>query len=693
MKKIIHIVAVVCLVIGALPTFAQLDRSQQPKAGPAPRIELGQYQTFEMANGLKVIVVEDHKLPRISFSLRIDNDPVMEGEFKGYVDATGSLLKTGTTSRSKAQIDDEIGFIGAGLYSSSSNVSGSCLTKFTDKFLSVFSDVILHPSFPEDELTKWKKQTISSIEMSKTDPNAISENVSRILVYGKEHPYGEVVTATSVEKVSIEKCKEYYNTYFRPNVSYLVMVGDINLKQAKELSNKYFSKWKKAQVPNHSYNFPKAWNGNRVIFIDKPGAVQSVINITYPVDLKPGSSDQIKARVANGILGGGGFSARLFGNLREKHSYTYGAYSSLSADRLCGSFDAGASVRNSVTDSAVYQFLYEMKRITTEKATQGELTVIQNSISGSFSRSLERPETMAEFAVNTMKYKLPADFYATYLKKVEAVTLNDVEQMSAKYIKPDNCIIIIVGNRDEVADKLKSFSTSGVVEFYDAEGNPVKAVSEVPANVSVESIVNKYVTAIGGKQAIAAVNNLSVKMKASVQGQEISMEVYHKGNSLSATYMKMGNMLINKQILNGDKAISAGMQGNKEILGNDLLDLKMSSNLCPEMDYAAFGASAVVKGAETVNGTEAWKVEVTLPSGKKSVEYYSKDSGLKIRTIQTQDSPQGSVSIITDILDYKDFNGYKIPTRLSQDMGGMKLSIELESAEINQNIDDKLFEF
>ncbi|HEX3075039.1 MAG TPA: insulinase family protein, partial [Ignavibacteriales bacterium] len=228
------------------------------------------------------------------------------------------------------------------------------------------------------------------------------------------------------------------------------------------MQKKYLSPWKKGTEIKYTYPQPAAPKENIVALVDRKNSVQSTLRVGYPVDLKIGSKEAIESGVANTILGGGVF--RLFQNLRETHSYTYGAYSSLASDRLVGNFTASAEVRNPVTDSALTQILYEMKRMREEPVPADELTKAKNYISGSFALSLERPQTVANFAINEERYGLPSDYYENYLKSIEEVTSPDVMTAANKYILPENSYIIVVGKAEEIADKLKPF---GPIKYFD----------------------------------------------------------------------------------------------------------------------------------------------------------------------------------------------------------------------------------
>ena len=691
MKKYISLI--ILLLFCASNIQAQkLDRSKPPKAAPASKIELGSYESFTMDNGLQVFVVENHKLPRVSFQLSVDADPQMEGKNAGIGDIVGSLIRTGTANKSKTEIDEEIDFIGATLNPSSDGIYAACLSKHSDKLLELMSDVLMNPTFPEEELEKVKKQTISDIESQQTDPTSIARNVAKVLRYGKDHPYGEVKTEETVTNITAEACKDYFQSKFLPNQSYLVIVGDMTVSDAKSRAEKYFGSWKKGKIVKMEYATPKAPPSTEVTFVDKAGAAQSYILLTYPVNLKPGSEDVIKARVMNSILGAGGFSSRLFQNLREDKAYTYGAYSSLRSDKLVGAFTAGGSVRNEVTDSSIVEFLYEMNRIVDEDISEDDLQLTKNILTGNFARSLEDPKTIARFALNTARYDLPKDYYATYLERLDAVTIKDAREMAQKYIKPNNSYILVVGSKGEVADKLAKFGKSEKINYLDFLGNKVEEVkAEVPDGVTVESIAKKYVEVTGGEKNWKNVKNLSTSMKTSAQGMDVFINSIKAGDKL-AEKIELGNgMTFSEKIVNGEVGSEKGMQGNKDFTKEEALVELTKAAIAPELEYGK-SFKTELKGMDKVNDELVYVVEVVDPAGTKSTDYFSQETGLKVRTVAVESTPQGDVSIITDFMDYKEVEGVSFPHKLKQTAGPQIMDIEVVEIKVNSKIDDAVFE-
>ena len=689
MKKTLFVLTLTLLFTALC--FAQVDRSKQPTPGPAPEINIAEYQSFILENGLKVFVVENDKLPVVSFRMIFDRDPILEKENAGYIQIASQLLKTGTKTRTKAQIDEETDFIGAELTTTSGSINGSSLKKHSEKLFELMSDILLNADFKQDEFEKIKKQTLSNIALSKDQPNAIADNVRRVLDYGKEHPYGEITTEKTVETITLEKCNEFYNNYYSPSIAYLAIVGDITVDQAKELVEKYLSKWNSKQVEKFTYENPKAPLIRKVALVDRDNSVQSVVNVTYPIDLKTGSEDVIKVSVLNTLLGGS-FSARLNQNLREKHAYTYGARTSMASDELVGNFTASAEVRNAVTDSTVNEILEELKRLRTEKVGEAELQRVKNYMTGSFARSLESPQTVAGFALNIARYNLPKDYYKNYLKNLNAVTVEDIEEMAKKYIKPNNCYILVVGKGAEIADNLKRFSVNGKIDYYDIYGEKYDpSAKTIPEGVTAQTVLDKYINAIGGKEKLNSVKDKKVILKGEVQGLQLTLEIYQKVPN--KYYQKLdAGVMKQESWFDGEKGKQAAMGRETPIEGEMLESMKVSAVMNIELHLAELGITPELVGIEQIDGKDAYKIVLTLSNGKQMTYYYDVETGYSAKQITTVDTPQGSFTSTITFNDFRDVNGIKYPYELTQSMGPQVISLKVESIEYNSGLDDSIFQ-
>jgi predicted Zn-dependent peptidase len=688
MKKTI-IISLLFLFANTL-LVAQLDRSIRPVAGPAPEIKIASYESFTLKNGLQVFVVENHKQPVVSINLLIDRDPVAEKEAAGYISAASALLRTGTHTRTKAEIDEEIDFIGASLNTSSSGVNGTVLKKHLEKLLEIASDVIINSNPNQEELDKIKMQKVSTLKANKEEPSSIINVLRKKLYYGEGHPYSESETESSIDNITLELCKEYINTYFRPNIAYLAVVGDITKAEAEKLVEKYFGKWENKDVPKFAYKKPAPPLVSKVALIDRDNSVQSTVRVGHPIELTLNSPDYIKSQVTNTILGGGVF--RLFKNLRETHGFTYGAYSSLAADQLVGHFTSVVDVRNSATDSAITEILFEMKRISKEPVEQDELTLAKNYMTGNFAISLENPQTIANFAINTAKYNLPKDFYQEYLKNLANVTIDDVLASAKKYIKPENSYILVVGKASEIADNLKKFSVTSKIDYYDIDGNkydPVGAAT-VPEGITPESVFEKYVSVTGGKDNYLKVTDKKITMTAKVQGFDVLYTLSQKAPNKLLQVVSFGGM---EQVIlfDGEKGIQKSPMGSEELKDDHLEQLKFFADIYSAVNYKEYGYTYKVAGTEKVNQKDVYKIEIISPSGSKGHEYYEVESGYRVKEERNIETPQGNFMQVTTYNDYREVEGVKYPYKVIQNIAGMAVEFTVTSIEINTGLDDSLF--
>jgi len=662
-----------------------IDRSKAPLPGKAPLIQVGDPVKFTLANGLQVFVVKNTKLPQVSATLALDYDGFTEGDKAGVAQMAGQLLKRGTSTKTKAQLDEAIEFLGGSMSTSSQSASVSSLKGNFPSLLGLLSEVVLQPALSTEELEKIRKQTLSGIESSKDDADAISGNVVKKLVYGATHPYGEMMTTKTVNAVSIADVKSFLNTYWIPNAAYLIFVGDIEPATAKMLAEKSFGNWKKGVFTKQNFAKPVQPKQTYVAIVDRPASVQSVVAIAGAVDLLPGSPNVISGSVMNNILGGG-FSGRLFANLREKYAFTYGAYSSLSPSRQIGLFQAEASVRNEKTDSSVQELLREINTIRNEQVGETELSRMKNYLSGGFARSLENPATIANFALNIARNNLPADYYQKYLTNLAAVDAAKVQNAAQLFLNTNQMHIVIVGNAKQIAKGLEKY---GPLKYFDIEGNEVAAPTEVKADASLTpaALMEKAIAAIGTKEALNNIKDVELKGTANLMGQSLEMKqtIVMPGNSV--TTMSMGGMAIMRQAV-VDGKYSVAQQGQEAPITDDLKEgLDESATLVPEQLFLTKGYGLKIVGAEKVDGKDAIDVEVTTPSKKVSHRFYDATTFLLVKTSKSEEVPgQGTMTQQQYYTGYKVVNGVQIASEQLMDLGQMKINIKYTDIKVNQGL-------
>lgn len=685
LKKITPLLLTLLLL--ASPLAAQIDRSEPPEAKPAQPLEFGDYKVKTLKNGLTLILVEDHKLPRMTAYLLVERKPIQEGDKKGYVNLAGQMLRQGTENIPKDSLDRTIDFLGADLSTSSNSVYVSGLSKYNERLIKILADVVLNPAFPQEEFDKLKKQALSGIESAKDNPDALSSRLFNHTLYGGDHPYGELETEQTLNNIKLEDCRKFYNTYWAPNKSYLAIIGDIKSGKTKRWVKKYFGDWPEKDVPEPQYADPELPGQAVVNIINRSSSTQTKLQLGNTIELTPGDSDILPLRLANQILGVGSMG-RLFQNLREDKGYTYGAYSNYDADEVIGEFSAGASVRTAVTDSAVSQFLLEFDSLRSHPVSQEELESAKNFITGSFGRSLESPQTLASFALNIRRYNLPENYYETYLERLDKVSAEQVRAAAQQYIKPDSLIITAVGKGSVIGEKLKAF---GPVHYFNFQGDTVEAPNlPVPEGLTASKVLQAYVAARGGQEKLDAVKDLTMNMKASIQGMPPNMKATSTIKRLRPNYYLSelevtGMGVVNKQLYDGEKGVVSGMRGTQTLEGEKLESLKTSARFFLESQYEDLEYQVALTGAELVNGKKAYALKVTAPNGDTHTDYYAAESGLKIKDVSSQETPQGTVTTVRYYSDYRPVNGVLFPYEIKV-TSPQEITLEVQDIKVNKGL-------
>lgn len=683
--------AMACAV--SVMSWGQIDRSKAPEAGPAPELKIGTPTKLKLDNGMQVIVVENHRMPAVSWSMTLDYPPFLEGKKAGLTSIVSDLMSAGTETRTKAQIAEDVEFLGASFRANAKGFYASSLSKHTGDLLRIVSDAVLNPTFPEEELEKVKKQVLSGLANTPTSPGEIASNLVAATNFGKLHPYGEVMTEETLENIDRQDLVDYHNTYFRPNAAYLIVVGDITPDEAYAKANAHFGKWLRGDIPFTRIMPAKFPTGNQVRFAAVEGAVQSTINITQPVPFPPGHPDAAAIQLMNSILGGGAFSGRLMQNLREDKAFTYGARCALSADPVTAQFIAYADVRSEVTDSALVEFMAEINRIRDEQVDSTELATAKAFLSGSFARSLENEGTVARFALNIERYNLPEDHYQTYLQRIDAVTVEDIQRVAQNMLKPNNLNICVVGS-PEILDKLRPFDASEGIDQYDAFGRVRIPRTDAPAGTTVEGVVDRHFDAIGGAKAWSKLSGMTTEGSVEFGGGMSLQQQEDKRFSKKAPAMRTELAMAGQPVM--IRALQP--EGGQELQMGNVSDMDAGS-VAMMMDYlspvrltkmAKLGFDAEVLGQEEVSGELATVLE--FQKGDVTETYWFRASdGLLIQ----QRRPSLDGTLVTERFEmYIPFGdlGLKMPAARTSVVAGQNMTIRVAAVTFNPDFEDNAFE-
>ncbi|MEC3877400.1 M16 family metallopeptidase [Chryseobacterium salviniae] len=677
MKKQLTYIAAAFLFAGTI-SAQKIDLNAMPKPGPTPVINIAKPKTFQLSNGLTVMVVENNKLPRVNASLTMDRPPYYEGSVAGVSDIMAEQFENGTTTMSKDDFNKKVDYLGANLSFSSNGAAANSLSKYFPQVLSLMADAIINPKFSAKEIEDSKERAIEGLKTEEKNASAIASKVSNALMYGKNTSRGEFPTVETIGKIQLADVQNVYKKYYAPDNAYLVIVGDVKFDKVKPMIEKAFSGWKKANTPMTPVEPASNVATTEIDVVDVPTAVQSVVSVNNLNNLKMKDPNYFPATIANYILGGGG-EARLFMNLREKNGFTYGAYSNMSASKYSPEFSASASVRNEVTDKAVKEFMNELNAISTVKPE--ELENAKAKLKGSFIMSLEQPATIARFALNQKIYDLPSDFYTNYLKSIDKVTAADVSSAVNSTIYPTKSRIFIAGKASDISEGLEKLGYP--VKYYDKDANPVSkpTAQKVDASVTVASVADKYLNAIGGKANLSKISSYTVNASMSIQGQNIDMKMMKAQGGKEMTQVTAMGQVVQKQVFDGKTGYSEQMGQKVPMKPEEIAEKQKNTELFEEMAFAK-SPEYKLTGIEKVGGEDSYAIK-----GPETTYYYSVKTGLKTGETRTVKAQGQEVSVPTTFSDYKDVAGVKMPYTISVNQMGMDMTMKVKSYEINQSKD------
>ena len=483
------------LLVLAFLSGAALAQGPGPQTGPAGQttkgavikgrapvnkqilsVKLPKAQEATLPNGLRIVVLENHRVPTFNMQMVFLSGGLVDpADHHGLAQFTAALLREGTATRKSKDIAEQVDALGgtlsanAGLSTFTSVVNASGLVENLDQMFELFADVIRNPKFPQDEVEKYKTRTISQLQFQRSIPQFLAQERFQRAIYG-EHPASLISPPLeSIKRTTSEDLARFHSTYYRPNNAILAIVGDVTLKEVMPKIERAFGDWQKGEVP--ATKIPAAPNQGaaKIYLIDRPGSVQTVLQLGT-LGIERIDPDYFALVVANRILGGGP-AARLFLNLREDKGYTYGAYSSFGSSKYRGTWVSSSEVRTDVTEGAMKEFMYELKRLREEKVDATELENAKRAIIGGFALDLEQPQSLLQNIITQKLYDMPADYWDTYPQRVAAITAEDVQRVAQKYIDLQHLQIVAVGDASKARDVLSKY---GTVEVFDAEGKPMQ---------------------------------------------------------------------------------------------------------------------------------------------------------------------------------------------------------------------------
>ena len=669
-KKVI----VLSMLVLSSSLIGQIDRSM-PEAGPAPEIEFKEPYTTKLSNNLTLMVVVNDKLPTASATLIIDNPPILEGDKSGVKGLVTSNMGKGNKFQSKDEFIEEKDFMGSFISYNSSGGSISSLSRYFERTMTMFAQGALYPIFSDEEFEKEKTKLTEALKIDEKNAASIARRVENIVAYKKDHPTSEYTTEASVSNINITDIEKFYKSYFKPNNAYLVVIGDVNLEGTIALSKKLFEDWKYSNELDkmfgeesiNDFEEPEVSKRTTIHIVDVPNATNVEISFQNIIDRKTSDTDYFSGTVANRVLGAGPES-RLFSVIREEKGFAYGAYSGLpTSSKTKTKFVARTTVRTEVADSAIVEMHNQLKIIRDNPITDEELSNVKSGYFGEFAMSIENPITIANQALSIRSENLPEDFYKTFLSNLNTVSKDDVMQSSKKFFLIDNAQIVVTGKINDILDNLESIYLDENridVIYHDAFGEIIeKPDYSVDASVSVENIINKYIDLIGGKDKLEKVESIESNGNANInmQGQSFVLEFYSLKNNQnqSLNTITAGGMVVQRSVFNRYQGYNEVNGQRMPLTDSELEQAIINSALFSELNYD-FSTIELI-GTAIVDNQKAYQIKIT----ENKTEYYSIESGLKIKEVEIQETEGNQVVQETTIKDYNEVDGVLIPSEIN----------------------------
>jgi zinc protease len=521
--------------------------TQPPAPMPLKPAALPPFQETTLANGVRVLLVENHRNPTVAYRLALPAGDIYDPTGKtGTATMMAGLLTKGAGSRSADEIAAAIEGTGGGMVAGTDedylSVSGFVLSNAAPIAFELLGDVIARPTFSDKEFELARTQTLSGLQLNAASPGFLAGKFFRAGLYGA-HPYGATATATTVRAITRADLQAFHAARVRPRGALLVVAGDITMSQLTTLANKAFTGWTGAPAASSALPSPPARSKAEILLVHRPGSVQSNL-LVGNLAIGPADSARFAAVLASQIIGGGS-DGRLFTILREQKSWTYGAYSTLTRVRGIGRFEANAEVRTEVTDSALVEMLAQLKRIGAEPITATEFEGKRGAMVGSFPLTIETPQALAERVASITLYGLPANYLQTYRTKMAAVTTAQVSAAARRVIRPQQALIVVVGDGTKLYEKLAKIAP---VTIRNADGDVMQPSDLTPKVMAAAFDIS---------QLKASRDSFVVMVQGNPLGTSVvSVEAKNDGWTFSENTNVMNGMIVQRTTLDNDGTLA-----------------------------------------------------------------------------------------------------------------------------------------
>ncbi len=638
-------------------------KNTKPEPFKTKEFKFPDYKVETLRNGIKVFFIQDDEQPTLEMRILIGGGYSADGEKAGVASLVYDMLIKGAGDLTAGQIAEAFDSRGANIYASTrseyASISLASLTRHLDDLFPIYKSILFSPTFSEDELRKLKSQYKTTLMSKKSNPGTLASRLSRVVLWGKDNPFTKFETAESIESITVDDLKNYYNKYFNPKNVTIAVSGDVNKKIKKQIYD-IFSNWKSDSEEKYTaINTRIDPKPKGVYFIPRPGSVQSTISIiTNSLKFKDPKYERV--RLASSVLGAS-FTGRLFRTLREEYSFTYTPYAYAYANKYLNMFVAGADVKKEATDSSITVILDQMKDLRDNGISSGELSSIRKYVIGQRLMSFESSSVLSNMIQNADYKGVPVSRLEDYTKILEGLRTSDIQNVYKYILNPDHTQIIVVGS-PEIKESLEQF---GAVYEYDLDIYPASGAGAKleKVDISVSDLIEEYQDAIGGKSDLDEVKTIRTEgeLTISFQGEEMVGTILEKRMAPDKLYKDMrAGAMAQKQWFSSGRAWNESdgqIHEAPQVPAPQLLDARM------------FGLANIIEmGWECeVKGKKNGKIVMSAKNGDSEILYYfDEKSFILLETQTTVQSPQGSMTVKSIFSDYKKYGDVLLPETIAE---------------------------
>ncbi len=687
MKKIL-IIFILTTVLLPVQAQEEIDITRKPAPMQKKEFSFPEHKEAVLNNGLKLFIVEDHEQPVVSLRLHIAGGTSMDSEKPGTAEITSDMLLKGYGEKKASEIAAILDGIGAEISVNAGTdaitVNASCLKKHFPAMMEIFSNMVINPSFPAREFKKLIPRYQAYLQQRKGTPHALASDMTKIVQFGKEHPYATRMTEESLEKIEVNDLKYFHNTFFKPNNATLAIIGDVEPVEIVSTMQTYFKNWKLGKVPEIQIP-PASPMPLGVYFIPRRGSVQSSIFISTE-GLPYTHPDYRTLDLAADVIGAG-FAGRLFRTLRETYSYTYTPFGSLTSNKFLNYFVCGADVRTGVTDSAINVINEQLTRLATQEPSEEELTRVKRTVVGGYLMNFENSNFIASLIQRAYFYGIPLKDVKDYPETVMGISPYEIKTTANKYMNPANEYIIVVG-LSEIKENLAEF---GNISEYSLDLEPLTGIHAKldKADLNAEELLAKYTDALGGKEALDTVKTMLVTAETQfmMQGNNISGEIISKYEKPHKMYKKL-KLSFREQETWSDGSNVWTKSGTmlEKTTGGDSISTLHEATLFLETKLPEMGYKCKVLGKQ--NGMILMRA--SAPFGKDIIYYFDAESYLLKKSEYTEQSEPAPMQITEKIISYGTFGGLTLPEKKEIQTPMFTIKNNL-SYEINPVFEENIF--